>query len=103
MNAACTATRKSLVQQLGQGVRKDPKTEFILEKDAARIEGLANKAAAAAVKGQVSGVQVTIARDDDLSSNQGVTISATLALSSLVYIKGFAVLAQFVKTITVSV
>lgn len=103
MNAFLTAVRASLVRQLSQSARKDPATGFILEKDAARIEGLANTAGAKAVKGQVSGSQVTLSRDDDVSSNAGAIITATAALSSLIVIKGFAVTAVYVKNISVSV
>lgn len=102
MNAACGTLYQSLTRQLSQGVRKDPATGFILEKDAARIEGIANTAVSATLGANVSGSQVTLSRDDDISSNAGAVITATLQVSSLVYIKGFAVTAVFVRTITVS-
>ncbi len=101
MNAACTIAYQICQTQLSKGVRKDPKTGFILEEDAAAIDALVNSALAVALSGRVSAVGFQLHRTDDLSSNAGATVGADLQMSALAYIKNFAVSAKFTKALTI--
>lgn len=101
MNAGCETLHQILQKQLSKGIRKD-EDAHILPEEADAIEGVAQDAVEQRLKNRASGVKVTLARDDDLSSNAGATLSAELAVSAIVYIKGFAVTAKFVRRITAS-
>jgi hypothetical protein len=106
MNLACSIAWQVLMGQLSIGVGKkapDPVTGqiYIQEKDAQRIEGLVNAGFAVPLKGQVTAVEFTLARNDDLSSNSSSTVHGTVALESLAYAKNFAITTSFVKTIAV--
>lgn len=107
MNRACELSFQILQKQLSRGVGKkpkDPKTGkvYILETDALSIDGLVNPVIQDALKNQVQAVQFTLARDDDLSNQAGFIAHAAIAVVSLAYIKGFAVLAGFVRSIAVA-
>ena len=108
MNQACMTAFDVLTTQLGRGVGKkeaDPTTGlvYIREEDASLIDGLVNDALATPLKGQVSSYAFALSRTDDLSANSGATIHAELQVEGLGYIKGFAVNAKFVKTISVNI
>lgn len=108
MNVACTIAFKGLTLELSKGVGKQPPNpppsgpQYILETDADAIEEFINPSIAQALKGQVVGADLALARNDDLSSNSGATVHGTVEVESLAYIKGFAVQAMFTKTITVA-
>lgn len=107
MNRACSIVWQILTGQLSIGVATkpaDPQTGavYIQEKDAARIDALCNSALATPMKGQVTAVQSTMSRTDDLSSNSSSTAHATLQLVSLKYLKKFVVQSTFTKTIAVA-
>lgn len=107
MNRACEITYATLTNQLSLGVGKkppDPVTgkTYILTRDALKLEGLVNGALSVPLQGQVAGFSFDLARNDDLSANSGATLNSTLAIASLAYIKNFAVLAIFVKSIAVA-
>lgn len=97
MNAACSIAYQLLIQRLSIGVSKDPKTGFILEDDAQKIEQYVQGKLKNQLGQKVSGISFTLARNDDLSSNAGATITCTLAVQSLAYIKKFAVTAKFTQ------
>lgn len=106
MNQACELTYATLTKQLSLGVGKkpiDPVTNkvYILERDALKLEGLVNAAISVPLQGQVAGFSFDLSRNDDISANSGVTLSGTVAIASLAYVKNFAVLAIFVRSITV--
>src|SRR6185312_13824302 len=106
MNRACELAYQTLTTQLGRGVGKKPRDPntgevYILESDALVIEGLVNGAVKQALKGQVSSVKFTLSRTDDLSANSGATVNGTLTVVALAYIKGFAVVAAFAKSIQI--
>jgi hypothetical protein len=100
MNRACELAWQVLTGQLSIGVRKD-KDAHIFEPDAQLLEGLVQDKLddQLAKPGQVSGVSFTIARDDDLSSNEGAELTCTVAIASLAYVKKFKVRAGFVKSL----
>lgn len=104
-NAVCEAVFSFLATKMSKGVAKnlkaDPNTGkvTIQEGTARRLEDDATHVAEKAVVGQVSGVSVTLSRDDDLSSNQGATIHVTVAIESLAYIKEFDVTVTYVKSL----
>ncbi len=105
MNRACEIAWAVLTTQLSKGVRKNPKKDpvtgavTIFEPDAAVIDSLVNEALFQPLKGQVSDVQFTLSRTDDLNAVP-VEVNAVLSLVALAYIKGFLVQAQFTKTLT---
>jgi hypothetical protein len=99
MNAGCETLYQRLAKALSKGVRKGPDAR-ILPEEADAIESDAQDAVETRLKNRASGVKVKVSRDDNLGSNQGATLSAELAVSAIVYIKGWAVTAQFVRNIT---
>jgi hypothetical protein len=105
MNVACAQAFALLTDELSSGVRKqdpDPNTGliYILEDDAAAIEEHVNPQIEQTLLGDVDDVAVQLARNDDISSNDGATIHAEVDVESLAYIKNFAGVAKFVKSIT---
>jgi hypothetical protein len=104
MNRACELAYQLLTSRLSKGVRKDVATGFILEEEAAEIEALvqAELDRELVTPGRVSGAVFTLSRTDDLSSNQGATLTAQINISALAYVKKFAVTSKFVKKIAVS-
>jgi hypothetical protein len=106
MNRGCEIAFQVLTNQLSKGIgkRKDPTTgkSFILTRDALVLESLVKNALSVPLKDQVAGFDFSIARDDDLSANSGVTLNATLAIAALAYVKSFKVLAVFVKSFAVA-
>ena len=100
MNLACGIAWQILTNQLSIGVGKqapDPVTGkvYIQEKDAQRIEGLVNAALAQPTKGQVTSVAFKLSRTDDLSANSASTVTGTLNIVSLAYLKLFKVISAF--------
>lgn len=102
MNRACAVAWQRLNKLLSKGIKKDPKTGFILESEARSIEDNVNTVLRREMKNRVSGVNFKLNRDDDLSSNEGATIRAELELDALAYIKGFVTNAHFVRTLSVA-
>ena len=107
MNRACELSFQILQKQLSRGVGKKPVDPnsgkvYILETDAQSIDGLVNPVIQNALNNQVQAVKYTTARDDDLSNQAGSTVHGTIAVVSLAYIKKFAVLAGFVRSIAVA-
>lgn len=104
-NAVCEAVYQFLASKMSKGVAKnltaDPNTGkvTIQEGAARRLEDDATHVAEKAVVGQVSGVKVTLSRDDDLSSNQGAVIHVTVAIEALAYIKEFDVTVTYVRSL----
>jgi hypothetical protein len=105
MNRLCEVAWSVLARNLSRGVRKNPKKDPVtgavtmFEPDAAFIESQVNEALFAPARGQVSDYRFSINRADDLSAN-APRVNGVLSISSLIYIKGFAVQAQFEKTIS---
>jgi hypothetical protein len=107
MNRFCEIAYAVMNTQLGKGVGKKPRDPvtnqvYILESDALVIEGLVNTAAAQPLKGQVAAFKYSLSRTDDLSSQAGSTLNASLAIVALAYIKGFKTLAAFARSIAVT-
>jgi hypothetical protein len=106
MNLACTIAWQRLSKLLSVGVGKqppDPATGkvYIREEDAQRIEDYVNAGFSPALDKQVSGVHFKLSRTDDLSSNAQSTVTGTVKIVSLAYLKKFLVQASFSKTIAV--
>lgn len=104
-NVAASVSWAVLVRQLSVGVLKqapDPTTKaiYIAEQDAQRLEGLCNSAIAAQLKKQVVGAALTLSRTDDLSSNTDTTVTGTIDIEALAYLKGFAIVEQFSKSVS---
>lgn len=106
MNRACEIAYAIMTQQLGRAVGKKPPnpdgTVNMLDDDRLTIDGLVNGALESPMKGQVAGYQFALNASDDLSANSGGQVTASLAISSLVYIKGVKIVAGFVKSISVA-
>ncbi len=105
INRACEIGYEILGNALSRGIRKDPKSgpngeRYIAEGAALQIEAVTNAAILAELTGQVDGIRFVVSRTDDISSNQGATITAGIQDVSLAYIKRFAVTAGFVKALT---
>jgi hypothetical protein len=106
MNRACEIAFAQLTQDLGLGVGKKPpdpvtKGVYIAEQDAQAIDQSITTAVQNALKGQVVDARFILSRTDDLSSNSGANVNGELQILALAYIKGIAVTAKFVKSITV--
>lgn len=106
MNRACELTYQILTNQLSIGVKAQKNTQigpgvYITEDDAQRIESLVNgKLDSELVRAKrVSDSKFVLSRSDDLSSNQGATLSGDVRVSALRYVKKFQVNAFFVKTV----
>lgn len=108
MNRACEIAWFILTTQLSRGVRKNPKADpvtgavYIFEPDAALIESLVNDALTQPLKGQVSAARFSLSRTDNLAATP-TTVNGVVSIQALAYIKGFAVSAEFNKTISTAV
>lgn len=108
MNRACEIAWATLTQQLSRGVRKNPKADpvtgvvTILEPDAALIEAMVNGALQQPMKGQVSAVNFSLSRTDDMNAIPCV-VTGIVSIVALAYIKGYQIQAQFSKTIQTAV
>jgi len=78
-------------------VRVNPKTGFILEADARKIEigGQAAESDAIITPGAVSSTTVTLSRTDNILSTS--TINATIAIVPLGYVKAIVTTVQLVN------
>jgi hypothetical protein len=107
LNAACEVAYSVLTKALGLGVGKkpkDPNTGIVsmLDADRLAINDAVTAAVVKKIKGQASGMSFALATNDDLSSNQGATVNATMNVSCLAYIKGVKGVVGFSKTFQVS-
>lgn len=104
MNEACEIAFQLLSGRLSQGINKDVATGFIAEEDAAEIEGLVNAqfGSQLVTPRRCSGAKFVLSRNDNLTSNQGATLTGQIQVSRLAYVKKFAVTSKFVKTIAVT-
>jgi hypothetical protein len=105
-NVALEVAYAAIKINYSRGVRTlppDPVTgeEYVLPDDATAIEETVNPQLAEALNGQVQAVELILALNDDLSSNEGAVINANLDLDALRYVKGFRVVEKFVKSIQV--
>lgn len=108
MNQACTIAWAVLTTQLSRGVRKNPKADpvtgavYIFEPDASAIESLVNDALVQPMKGQVTAAQFSLSRTDNMSVVPCI-VTGVLSVVALAYIKGYAVQAQFSKTLQTAI
>lgn len=104
MNRLCEVAYQLLSTRLSKGVRKQRKPApggavYILEDEALDIESYVQVGVEKVAKGRASGVVFSLMRDDDISSNAGAEINASLAVASLAYIKKFKVTAKFAPAV----
>jgi len=111
MNKACELAFQALTTQLSRGIPKqakaDPNTGAVyIQEGAARVlEALVQVElnAQLVTPRRVSGAKFALSRTDDLSSNQGATLTGTIEIQALAYAKGFSVNAKFVRSFTVTI
>jgi hypothetical protein len=105
LNKACSITWAILTTQLSLGVRTQVNSTSgalnIAEIDGQKIEQLVNPTLQATLKSQVTGVQFTLSRDDNLQANPPI-VTGQVSVASLVYVKGFAITVALVKQISAS-
>lgn len=104
MNRAATIAWQVLTRQLSRGVTKDPKAgpdgqRYIADHAASLLESLVQDALDPALKGKVDDIKFTISRTDDISSNQGASLTCAIESVALAYIKEFVVSVRYVKQI----
>jgi hypothetical protein len=106
MNKACRRAFFLLEGLLSQGVQTvtDPNNankQIISESDATHFEEVINTDLESRIlrPREVSAIRFSIARDDDLTPNTGATLSSSLELVGLKYIKKFLVNTRFVRSI----
>lgn len=105
----CVAEERSfdfLTEELSGRKRKDPKLGpsgevYLLESDVAELESRGTLDLRAQLRGEVDDVRLRLSRVDDVGANSGAVVTATVEISSLVYIKGFAVTTRFVRSFNV--
>lgn len=107
MARAMEITFSILTNQLSLGVDKNQKAEpngavYILESEAAKIEGLVQVAVEKELGTRVSGVAFTLSRTDDLGSNGPATLTGKLEIQAKSYVKRFAITTAFVREIAAS-
>lgn len=104
MNRAATIAWQVLTRQLSRGVTKNPTPgpdgqRYIADHAAALIERLVQDAIDPELKGKVDEVKFRLSRTDDISSNEGATITCSIECVALAYIKTFEVTVRYVKQI----
>lgn len=106
MNKACRRAFFLLEGLLSQGVQtvtdpNNPNKQIISESDATHFEETINTDLESRIlrPREVSAIKFTIARDDDLTPNTGATLSSSLELVGLKYVKKFLVNTRFVRSI----
>lgn len=105
INRACEIAWQVLTQQLSLGVKADetpgPNDErYIAEESAQLVEGLANDAIRRELGAQADDLLFRLSRTDDISSNEGAEINASLEVVSLSYVKKWKVAAGYTKAIS---
>lgn len=105
----CIAEERSfdfLTEELSGKKRKDPVLGpegqvYLLEADVAEMQQRGTLDLQAVLRGEVDDVRLTLSRVDDVGANTGAIVTASVEISSLVYIKGFAVTTRFVRSFNV--
>lgn len=105
----CVAEERSfdfLTEELSGKKRKDPVLGplgevYLLEADVAEMETRGTLDLKSVLEGEVDDVRLSLSRTDDVGANSGAVVTATVEISALVYIKGFAVTTRFVRSFNV--
>lgn len=105
----CAAEERAfdfLTQELSAKKRKDPALGpngevYLLEADVKELETKGTLDLKSVLRGEVDDVRLQLSRVDDVGANSGAVVTASVAMSSLVYIKGFAVTTRFVRSFNV--
>jgi hypothetical protein len=105
LNKACGIAWSVLTGQIQLGVRSQVNSNTgalnIAEIDAQKIEALVNTQLVPTLKGQVTGAQFSLSRDDNLLANP-VILTGQVSIAALIYVDGFAVQVALVKDISAS-
>lgn len=105
----CIAEERSydfLTDRLSAKYRKDPVAGpqgqvYMLEADIAELENAGTLDLKNALDGEVTDVRLRLSRVDDVGANSGAVLTATVEISSLIYIKGVNVTTRFVRSFTI--
>jgi hypothetical protein len=97
-NACCAASFSALTDLLSSGFDRNPKTGFILESEALRIESHVQPEVDQVTAGAVSGVQFVLSRSDINLGNAPATLTGFVYVQSLLYAKFFVVQQAFTQT-----
>jgi hypothetical protein len=105
----CVAEERSydfLTEELSSKKRKDPALGpggevYLLEADVAELEQKGTLDLKARLAGEVDDVRLVLSRVDDVGAASGAIVTASVEISSLVYLKGFAVTSRFVRSFNV--
>lgn len=92
-----------LTDELSSKKRKDPVPGpqgqvYVLESELAELETAGTLDLKAVLGNEVDDVRLKLSRTDDVGANSGAVVTASVEISSLVYIKGFAVTTRFVRS-----
>lgn len=95
-----------LTEELSGKKRKDPVLGpqgqvYLLGADVAEMEQSGTLDLKAVLGKEVDDVRLKLSRVDDVGANSGAVLTASIEISSLVYIKGFAVTTRFVRSFNV--
>lgn len=106
MNVALERAFDFLTEELSSKKRKDPipgpqGQVYLLEADVLDMQQRGTLFLRSQLDGEVDGVRLLVSRVDDVGANSGAIVTASVEISSLVYIKGFAVTAKFVRSFNV--
>lgn len=96
-NACCAAAFSALTDLLSSGFDRNPKTGFILESEALRIEAHVQPEVDQVSAGAVSGVQFVLSRSDINLGNAPATLTGFVYVQSLLYAKFFVVQQAFTQ------
>lgn len=106
MGAAEERAYDFLTDELSAKKRKDPVLGpqgqvYLLEADVAELEQSGTLDLKAVLGNEVDDVRLKLSRVDDVGANSGAIVTASIEISSLVYLKGFAVTTRFVRSFNV--
>lgn len=105
MDEACRLALPEAMKELNDDLLVDPKTGFILPSEASRIEGAVTSAVAAGLlssanrlrKPHVSGIKITVKRDEVIGTTKNVTID--IAIQPKAYAKSVSAFLHYVMTL----
>lgn len=105
----CVAEERAfdfLTDELSAKKRKDPVKGpngevYLLEADVAEMEQKGTLDLKSILGKEVDDVRLKLSRVDDVGANSGAIVTASVEISSLVYLKGFAVTSRFVRSFNV--
>lgn len=105
----CVAEERSfdfLTEELSSKHRKDPVLGpngevYMLEDDVVEVEQRSTLDVKSFLGSEVDDARIALSRVDDVGANSGANITVSVEISSLIYIKGFAVTSRFVRSFNI--